>query len=163
MNKILTTLLLILLLCTFGCGENKQEAAIASPAEREWISLGNTGDDYELFYDRRNIERINDPIIRVWTKQVYNDNGIRQYVEKMTKVDSSFKKFQKLNFRYIEEFLELNCKTRDWRFIARTHYSANKSVIKSEKVGQLNPTEGWLPLDTLQEKIWHAECPFKKP
>jgi hypothetical protein len=130
--KTLSVMLILFGMCLF-CAE--AHAA-------DWVYYGTDTLKNYRFYDRASISYPSNNIISVWKKDVYSEDGIKDYVAQRVKHKLSTYGYENLSHITCQE--EFNCKTKEHSILACSIYEKSGSAIESQSVAKGQQT--WEPI-----------------
>jgi len=121
--KTLSVILILFGNCLLFCAE--AHAA-------DWVYYGTDTLKNYRFYDRESISYPSKDIVRVSKKDVYSEDGIKDYMAQRARNKLSTYGYEDLSHVQCKE--ELNCKTREYSILACSIYDKSGSVIESQSV-----------------------------
>lgn len=112
----------------------------------DWKFIGDN-ETFSYFYDTDNITRSSDGLMRVWSKVIYTDQGVMDYVkdygEEYKDLIYSLKRF------------EINCVEKNYRPLSMINYSKEK-VIDSVNFNK-SEWDIFIP-ESIGESLYKAVC-----
>jgi len=127
----------------------------------EWASIGPDSLGNEFFYDRETLTELPTGVIKVWSMEVYSDEGKERYIQEWTNKGLNANSLRKLN--HTVDLVEIDCSTRGLRIKATSEHSIDGVVLDSSTFTQ-QPSEGWESLSpgSSWEGLYRAVCPQRK-
>jgi hypothetical protein len=113
----------------------------------DWKYMGYT-DFGVYYYDAENIIRPSENIVRVWTKIIYSEAGVNQWVK------DSGKRYRNLD--YSITLFEYNCPDKMFKGLSVTLYSKDGNIITDFTAD--NPKRAFIRPETFEEVMFNAVC-----
>lgn len=108
----------------------------------DWVYYAKDNLGNYKFYDRSSISFPSKNIIRVWKKDVYSKDGIKDYVAQRARNKLSIYGYEELS--HVECKEELNCTTKEHRLLACSMYDKSGSVVESQSA--TTEHQAWEPV-----------------
>ena len=127
----------------------------------EWVQITKNTVGNEFFYDRETLTKLPTGIMKVWSMEVYSDDGKKKYIQEWTNKGLNAKSLKKLN--HTVDLVEIDCSTRGLRIMATSEHSIDGVVLDSSTFTQ-QPSEGWtfIPPGSSWEGLYEVVCPPQK-
>ena len=126
----------------------------------EWVFYGNTG-DYEFSYDKESIIFTPQQTRKVWIKYDWSERGRSNEIFFRKKHNLFTAGYE--NFDHSINQYELNCKTREWLYLAHTDYGLNGNILESTDYENLNVRIGGsITPDSTIELLFKKVCVTKE-
>jgi hypothetical protein len=132
---------------------------VSQAQSAEWILYSTNTDDDEFFYDRENLTKLPNGIIRVWIMILYSDEARKKYIQqRISDGLADDKRYETLS--YSLSMWEINCAAKEFRGMANIDYSTDRRKLESS-IYEQQPSEGWRPVppDSIGEVMYKAVCP----
>ncbi|MGA3083596.1 MAG: surface-adhesin E family protein [Thermodesulfobacteriota bacterium] len=118
-----------------------------------WVFFATrTSNNVDFYYDKDDIMNLSPEIKRVWTK--YSE-PLKEMLEHRIKIGASISDFS--SYAYTLDFLEIDCKKKQYEIINYTHYSKDGETLDSSEKENLKP-ESIRP-GSIMEGLHKAICP----
>ncbi len=124
----------------------------------DWIEFGRTDNGNSFFYNKVNIERQKNCIVRVWEKKVYSDEGRKEFIQVSKKNDIPTEQYK--NISYCLGLKEIDCEKNMLRILSLTFYDSNDKVILSKNYFY-NNWENIIPT-SLHDGLYKILCGSEK-
>ena len=134
----------------------------------DWILYGipNTGD---MYYDKSSITKVNENIIRVWIKSIYNEKGKLETFSFLQGTDKATDNPDKLNHYILLQ--EIDCVNKKYRTASIKIYDEKGNVIVSSPEGEIggwnniipNPVTETLKIISCEEPVAPKEAVVAAP
>jgi len=132
---------------------------LVSQAEgTEWASIGKDSLGNEFFYESETLTKLPTGVIKVWSMEVYSNEGKKRYIQEWTNKGLNANSLRKLN--HTVDLVEIDCSTRGLRIKATSEHSIDGVVLDSSTFTQ-QPSEGWESISpgSSWEGLYKAVCP----
>jgi len=118
-----------------------------------WVFFATrTSNNVDFYYDKDDIMNLSPEIKRVWTK--YSE-PLNAMLENRNKIGASISDFY--SYAYTLDFLEIDCKKKQYEIINYTHYSKDGETLESSEKENLKPES--IRLGSIMEGLYKAVCP----
>lgn len=132
-------------------------------ASTEWIYFSSSS-ARDLFYDKSTIAKMDQNVVRVWTKQILSENG-------KIKTISRFRAKGKTNsnldlISYIVRLSEIDCVNRRIKDISVVYYDEKNNILYTSQKGETGKWENILPnssADTLKGILCEGSSMVEEP
>jgi hypothetical protein len=123
----------------------------------EWVSIGESTLDTEWFYDRETLTEPSRDIMKVWTKQVFFDEGRKKNIQTRISDKLPVDRYDLLSHSLLS--WEINCSRRERRLTTLGKYFPDGVILASYTI-KLQPSEGWSPLTpgSIGEAMYKTVC-----
>jgi hypothetical protein len=127
----------------------------------EWASIGQDSLDNEFFYDRETLTELPTGVTKVWSMEVYSDEGKKRYIQEWTNKGLNANSLRKLN--HTVDLVEIDCSTRGLRLKSTSDHSIDGIVLDSSTFTQ-QPSKGWESISpgSSWDGLYKAVCPPQK-
>ena len=114
----------------------------------DWVFCAKSKEGLYYYYDPQSIKRASKDFVQVWTKGVYGEKSVQEYIKKLGPA------YKELSYAVV--LSEFNCSEKKYRFLSITEYNQGGGVITSAT----NNSSSWhfIVPHSLNERLFNIVC-----